>query len=126
MALRFGLQTGGFISGLIFAAQTSFTGTEVAASGVLVAQSAAAAGVAEREVIDLGSDPQLSAQSASVAGTGSIVLTFTSAGAVIAGDASAAGVGEMDENAEITGFDPPPPFEVGQTGVLLQGVGFGA
>src|SRR5690606_33655924 len=113
MALRFGRQDGGFVSGLLFAAQTAFVsgifgsgareadastvagpGTrEIVGSGALQAQAASASGSGVREVVDLGTPPELEAQDSTVSGEGSVSGVIEASGALAAGDATVSGTG---------------------------------
>lgn len=115
MALRFGDQTHASQAGLVYDDPVNFvSGADKSGFGAMQAQAAAVVGTGTRGVQDLGTIPDLAAQSATVAGvaeevqpgtgdavaqaaavvgTGVIYNYITGAGVLVAGTASAAGTG---------------------------------
>lgn len=117
MALRFGRQDGGFVSGLLLAATTAFVSglttsqgelqaadstvagqaaRVITASGALQAESAVAAGVAEREIIDVGSTVEISSQSSTVSGEANIGGPLDASGSPKSQRSTVAGTAERE------------------------------
>ena len=93
MSLRLGLQTGGFASGLVFADQSAASNRTVTGTGAAAAQAAIVAGLGDRGVQDVGTDPDFYSQDAQVAGAG--IIERIASGTPQAQDSSVAGAGAV-------------------------------